>query len=74
MGLSSPIVHGRGRRQGDPLSPLLFVLAIDPITHILEEATRLGLFNKLYGRGVILRTSLYADDVAMFVAHVVPIS
>jgi mannosylglycoprotein endo-beta-mannosidase len=65
-----PIAHGRGLRQGDPLSPLLFVLAIDPISQILEEATRLGLLHKLHGRGAILRTSLYADDAVVFVAPI----
>jgi mannosylglycoprotein endo-beta-mannosidase len=66
----TPILHGRGLRQGDPLSPLLFVLAIDPISQILEKATHLGLLHKLRGRGVILRTSIYADDAAVFVAPI----
>jgi hypothetical protein len=64
----TPVVHGRGLRQGDPLSPLLLFIAIDPITQILEEATRAGHLHKLWGRRVILRTSLYADDAAVFVA------
>jgi mannosylglycoprotein endo-beta-mannosidase len=67
---SEPIVHGRGLRQGDPLSPLLFVIAIDPISQILERATTHGLLHKLRGRGTILRTSLYADDAAVFVATI----
>jgi hypothetical protein len=63
-----PIKHGRGLRQGDPLSPLLFVLAIDPITQILELASIHGLLHKLARRTAILRTSLYADDAAIFIA------
>jgi hypothetical protein len=63
-----PILHGRGLRQGDPLSQLLFVLGIDPFSQILEQATTLGLLHKIRGRGSILRTSLYADDAAVFIA------
>jgi hypothetical protein len=63
----APILHGRGLRQGDPLSPLLFVLDIDPLQKILELATQHELLHKIRGRGTIIRTSLYADDAAVFV-------
>jgi hypothetical protein len=65
-----PLAHGRGLKQGDPLSPLLFVLAIDLLTQILDGATRHGFLHKLRGRGIILQTTLYADDAAVFVAPV----
>jgi hypothetical protein len=62
-----PIKHGRGLRQGDPLSPLLFVIAIHLLKKILELATQNELLHKIRGRGTIVRTSLYADDAAVFV-------
>lgn len=65
---ANPIVHGQGLQQGDPLSPLLFIIAIDPLQRILEVATRSGLFQKIRGRGAIIRTPLYADDAAVFMA------
>jgi hypothetical protein len=61
-----PIQHGRGLRQGDPLSPLLFILAIDPLTWLLETATDRGLLSKLNGSVARFRTSMYADDVVIF--------
>jgi mannosylglycoprotein endo-beta-mannosidase len=68
--LGNPIMHGRGLRQGDPLSPLLFDIAIDPLQRILHVATDLGLLTRLPGRGARFRTSLYADDAAIFMAPV----
>ncbi|KAK1649450.1 hypothetical protein QYE76_067255 [Lolium multiflorum] len=68
-GAGEPIPHGRGLRQGDPL-PLLFVLAIDPLSQLLELATDHGLLHRLHGRGTVVRTSLYADDAAVFVAPI----
>jgi mannosylglycoprotein endo-beta-mannosidase len=60
------IHHGRGLRQGDPLSPLLFIFAIDPLHRILQVATERGLLSKLKGRAASFRVSMYADDAVIF--------
>ncbi|WVZ72900.1 hypothetical protein U9M48_021288 [Paspalum notatum var. saurae] len=62
-----PIFHGRGLRQGDPLSPLLFVLAIDPLQRLLHLATEAGLLSRVARDRTRLRTSLYADDAIIFI-------
>ena len=46
------------------------MIAIEPLHQLLDLATRKGLLHKIRGRGTMVRTSLYADDAAMFVAQI----
>ena len=58
--------HARGVRQGDPLSPLLFILAIDPLQKIIELAAQRNIIHQVLPKAAKLRCSLYADDAALF--------
>ena len=64
---SNAINHRRGVRQGDPLSPYLFILAMDPLHRMIEKAAGEGLLGQVLPRGAKLRCSLYADDVGVFI-------
>jgi hypothetical protein len=61
------VIHRRGLRQRDPLSPFLIILTMDPLQRILDLATTEGTLSKLPGQRVVIRASLYADDVAIFI-------
>lgn len=62
---SSSFPLQRGTRQGCPLLPLLFVLAIEPLASVREHAH----IKPITLVGVDHKISLYADDVALFVSE-----
>lgn len=64
--LGPAILHHRGLRQGDPLSPILFILAIDPLHWLLEEAQQAGTIAPLPTGAARMRITLYADDAIFF--------
>ena len=65
--LSEAIPINRGTRQGCPLSPLLFSLAVDPLTHKLRQAGEE--WGITLGDG-LHAISLYADDLLLYVRDV----
>jgi hypothetical protein len=65
--LGDQIRHRRGLRQGDPLSPMPFVLTMDVLNSLFCKAGELGLLPPLAQRNHGQRVSLYMDDVALFI-------
>jgi hypothetical protein len=65
------IYHRRGLRQGDPLSPMLFILAMDVLGFLISKAENEGLLKPLAPRNVQHNVSFYTDDVVLFLHQVV---
>lgn len=61
------IRHARSLRQGDPLSPLLFVIVMEVLNALITGADRRGVFSSLPAK-IMNCASIYADDLVIFLA------
>ncbi|XP_028767839.1 uncharacterized protein LOC114725488 [Neltuma alba] len=58
----------RGLRQGDPISPLLFVLCIDKLSHLICDAVKDGSWKpvRVAKEGPSISHLMFADDILLF--------
>ncbi|KAF7812587.1 reverse transcriptase [Senna tora] len=65
--LTGNVCPGRGIRQGDPLSPYLFILAMELLSRCIEFEVARGKWKSPSVKGTRISHLLYADDVLLFV-------
>jgi hypothetical protein len=61
------IRHLRGVRQGDSLSPMLFIIAMDILHRLFQKAAQDGVLKKMAPTEIKFQCSLYADDAILFI-------
>jgi hypothetical protein len=62
------ITHARSLRQGDPISPMLFVMpCMEVLNSLIREADRRAALTPLPGRAISHHASLYAEDLVILV-------
>ena len=67
-GRLDPFFPSRGIRQGDPLSPYLFILCMEYLGHLIEEKCSQKLWNPVKSSqgGLFFSHLMFADDVVLF--------
>lgn len=61
------ITNRRGLRQGDPLSPMLFILVMEVLQRLFTAAARANILAPPPIQAIHHQCSLYADDVMLFI-------
>ena len=64
-GLTQKGLFGSGVKQGDPLSPFLFNLALEPLLEMCRQNLK-----GIEVEGVLKKVSAYADDICLYVNDV----
>ncbi|CAJ2636477.1 unnamed protein product [Trifolium pratense] len=66
--LVGPVVPGRGLRQGDPLSPYLFIICAEGLSALIRQTENIGDLHgiKVCRRAPIISHLLFADDCFLF--------
>lgn len=56
----------KGIRQGDPLSPYLFVICMELLSHIIPTEVDVGRWKQIKIGGIQLSRLSFADDLILF--------
>jgi exonuclease III len=70
--LSPAYLAANGLRQGDPLSPYLFVIAMEGLSRMVERGVAAKVLAPLSKREVTVSHTMYADDLMFYLHATIP--